>query len=279
MKYLVTGDCHGNFSRFFNPTFLGDDDPANFGVIVLGDFGVNFYLNKTDKKNKRKLEKTGLTFFLVRGNHEARPQHLPNIKCAFNHEIGGMTYFEEEFPHIHYLINNQIYTFGNYTALVIEGAYSVDKWYRLQRAGLTGNEDYEVMAKKAGWFADEQLSKSEMEWAEKVIVNKKVDFVFSHTCPFSWQPFDLFLGGIDQSTVDHTMETWMDSLKDKFDWNIWLFGHFHDDRLERPHVEMYSTDIEDLDVIVERWAEGNQPAWWLKKDPNYYMKGDCRWKV
>lgn len=277
-RWIVTGDCHGNFSRFLNPTFLGEDNPAEFGIIILGDAGLNFYLNKTDARNKRKLEATGLNFFLVRGNHEARPESLKGINCAFNQEVNGMTYFEDEFPHIHYLLNNQIYTFGEYTALVINGAYSVDKWHRLRRAGLTGNEDYELMAKKAGWFADEQLTEQEMAFAELVIKDKKVDFVFSHTCPFSWQPFDLFLSTIDQSQVDKTMEMWLDKLKDEFDWNIWLFGHFHDDRLVRPHVEMYSTDLEDLDTIAERWKDGSSPAWWLKKDPNYYMEDGVKWK-
>ncbi len=278
--WIATGDCHGNFDRFFSPAFIGEeDDPTKFGIIILGDAGLNFYLNKTDTKNKRKLEATGLNFFLVRGNHEARPEKLPNITCAFNKEINGMTYFEEEFPHIHYLVNNQIYWFGKYTALVINGAYSVDKQYRLRRAGLTGEEDVDYIAKRAGWFADEQLTPQEMQFANLVIEGKKVDFVFSHTCPYSWQPFDLFLGGVDQSTVDNTMEKWLDDLKDKFDWNIWLFGHFHDDRLVRPHVEMYYTDLEDLDSIVERWKEGNTPAWWLKKDPNYYMEGDTKWKA
>ena len=40
------------------------------------------------------------------------------------------------------------------------------------------------------------------------------------------------------------METWMDKFKDALNWNIWLFGHYHRDRLVRPHVEMLSTDIQ-----------------------------------
>lgn len=275
----LVSDCHGDFSRFFNPTFLGEEDnPTEFGIIILGDAGLNFYLNKTDERNKRKLEDTGFSFFLVRGNHEARPEKFPNMRLVFNKEIQGMTHSEEQYPHIHYLVNNQIYTFGSYTALVINGAYSVDKWYRLRRCGLTGDEDADYIAKKAGWFADEQLTFAEMERTTNFIEGKKVDFVFSHTCPYSWQPFDLFLGGIDQSTVDNTMEKWLDDLKDKFDWKYWLFGHFHNDRLVRPHVEMFFTNLENLDSIVDRW-ESNSPTWRFKKDPNYYMEGDTKWKA
>jgi hypothetical protein len=41
------------------------------------------------------------------------------------------------------------------------------------------------------------------------------------------------------------MEKWLDDFKNNIDWKIWLFGHYHDDRLIRPGVEMYYKDIED----------------------------------
>ena len=128
--------------------------------------------------------------------------------------------------------------------------------------------------KKTGWFANEQLTEEEMQLAEEYLKYKKVDFVFSHTCPYSWRPTDLFLNGIDQSKVDNTMEFWMDSLKDMFQWNIWCFGHYHADRLERPHVEQYYNDIESLDSIKQRWYEYDENQyldWWLNKSPNFYM--------
>ena len=38
MKWLVTGDCHGNFTRFQNLPQL-----VRTGIICLGDFGINYY--------------------------------------------------------------------------------------------------------------------------------------------------------------------------------------------------------------------------------------------
>lgn len=52
MAYYITGDCHGEFSkiklfgRLYN---LTTEDV----LIVLGDFGLNFWLGKRDIKNKR----------------------------------------------------------------------------------------------------------------------------------------------------------------------------------------------------------------------------------
>ena len=101
--------------------------------------------------------------------------------------------------------------------------------------------------------------------------NKDYDFVLTHTCPISWEPRDLFLGMIDQSTVDKSMELWMDDLKDKITWKVWLFGHYHRDRLERPRVEMFYHNMEDLDTIWKRWTTDEELPWWLAKSPNYWM--------
>jgi 3-oxoacid CoA-transferase subunit A len=98
--------------------------------------------------------------------------------------------------------------------------------------------------------------------------------VLSHTCPISWEPTDLFLNCIDQSTVDKSTEVWMEKIKDIFKWQIWCFGHFHADRIERPHVEMFFNDIEELDAVWLRWHKyrtDGELDWWLDKSPNFYM--------
>ena len=91
-----------------------------------------------------------------------------------------------------------------------------------------------------------------MAQATADLIHKSFDFVFTHTCPKDWQPTDLFLGSVDQSTVDSSMELWLDILKDKIGWNIWLWAHYHVDRIECPHCEIYYNDIENLDVIYKR---------------------------
>lgn len=72
------------------------------------------------------------------------------------------------------------------------------------------------------------------------------------------------------------MEKWLDSLKNEFQWKIWLFGHFHKDRIERPHVEQFFQDIQPIDSIYNRWygEKTIHKEWYLEKSPNYYLKGD-----
>ena len=271
MKWYITGDCHGNFLRFENLPEYKTDKRAN--IICLGDFGINYYLNKTDAKNKKWFcEKyPNFIFYCLRGNHEARPTQIRDIEYRFDKEVDNYIYVEPKFSNIRYLIDGYVYQFGQYKCLCIGGAYSVDKWYRLARGGYTEETND---PKKTGWFPNEQLTYNEMSSIQQDIYNIKVDFVFTHTCPLSFQPTDLFLGFVDQSKVDNTMEYWMEQIKDTFDWKIWCFGHYHADRLERPYVEQYFNDIEELDVIWDRWDKYQRYGsldWWLNKSPNFYM--------
>jgi 3-oxoacid CoA-transferase subunit A len=179
---------------------------------------------------------------------------------------------EPEYPNIRYFIDGGNYIINGYSVLVIGGAYSVDKYYRLARAGYSAERALEADPKETGWFPSECLTQEEMNTITEKNKGKHFDFVLSHTCPLSWEPNDLFLNFIDQSTVDKSMEQWMDELKDNIDWNIWLFGHFHADRIERPHVEQMYMNYENLDTIWNRW-NGNHNCkddWWLPKSP--YMR-------
>lgn len=254
--WTITGDTHGDMTRFYN---LQDSDPSTIGIIILGDAGCNYYLNKRDDKTKQKLEDTGYSYFLVRGNHEERPENIKNMITIYNEDIQGEVFWEEKFPHIFYLKDGGIYNFSGHKTLVIGGAYSVDKYYRLSMG-------YQ-------WFSEEQLTTTEMEKINAENFGQKFDFVFTHTCPISWEPTDLFLSMINQETVDKTIEVWLDEFKDEIQWNIWLFGHYHADRLERPHVEMFYKDMEDLDTIWERWKQYDEDeslSWWLQKSPRFY---------
>ena len=246
-NWLVTGDIHGHImdrlSAIDHEMYPHD---GTTGVIVLGDAGINFYLNKVDVKNKRIINKSGYIIYCVRGNHEERPENISTMVIEYDPEVKGEVYVEPAFPNIRYLRDGKIYQFASHSALVIGGAYSVDKWYRLSMFKGHG---------WTGWFKDEQLTEEEMNEISTDMKDKKVDIVLSHTCPASWQPFDLFISGVDQSKVDKTMENWLDSFKDTFDWSIWLFGHFHDDRLVRPGVEMFFRDIENIENIWWRWNE------------------------
>ena len=230
-------------------------------VIILGDFGANYYLSKHDWKIKHQAAKFGYTIYALRGNHEQRVSLVKNMEKVYDNFVHGYVYMEREFPNIKYFVDEVAeYNIMDKKVLCIPGAYSVDKWYRLQN-------DWQ-------WFSQEQLTEEEMKYAEERFGGEHYDIILSHTCPIGWEPRDLFLNCIDQSKVDKTMEIWMEKFKDMIGWSIWCFAHYHTDRIERPYVEQFYERVEDLDTIWERWTKYHKTHeldLWLHKSPNFYM--------
>lgn len=273
MKWYITGDTHGLVnSRLHNLEIV----PNETALIILGDAGINYYLNKTDKKNKKLINDKECLVYCVRGNHEQRPELVEGMTDMWDSNVEGYVWYEPDFPNIRYFKDGYAYVINGLKTLVVGGAYSVDKWYRLARAQVEETYDEMQIIHRAGWFPQEQLTEEERRQILIAHVGEHFDLVLTHTCPFSWEPIDLFLSGLDQSSVDKSMELFFETLKNAIDWDVWLFGHYHADRLERPHVEQFFHDIESLDVIWERWHSENTeelPGWWLlDKSPMYYSE-------
>ena len=259
-NWLITGDTHGRVAeRMRNiKENMPEYKPEETAVIILGDVGFLYYLNKTDQKHKREAAAYGYTIYCVHGNHEARPGEKLGMELIDDENVGGAVWIEKEFPLIRYFADWGIYRINGLKTLVIGGAYSVDKFYRLQNGW--------------NWFENEQLADWEMAACERAATfYPNFDLVLAHTCPLSLQPTDLFLGMIDQSTVDNSMEVWMENLlRNKITWEIFLFGHYHADRIEWPHVEMFYQEIENLNDICARWQrydETGELDWWLPLSP------------
>lgn len=208
----VTGDTHGKMSRiklFCEKNKTSKDDI----LIILGDSGINYYQNERDKSIKKYLSALPITLFCIHGNHDERPQ---NIKTYINKEfLNAKVMYEKEFPNILFGIDGEIYNMDNKNVLVIGGAYSVDKQYRI------------IFGEK--WFKDEQPSDEIKSKVENVILNSNIDIVLSHTCPYKYMPVEWFISGIDQGDVDNSTEKWLDTIYEKVDNNLkkWYCGHFH----------------------------------------------------
>lgn len=247
--WLIRGDTHGDFSWLRQHMFEALD-PADTAFIILGDCGINIGKEPHDSDAKRAITRTGFNIYCVRGNHEIRPSDVKDIKLEWDPYVQGNVYVEPQYPTIKYFQDYGIYYIKTekreYRTLVISGGYSIDKFWRLKN--------------KYFWYPYEQLSTSEMKEIEVLLsqTNEEFDFVFSHTCPYSWMPRELFLSQVDQSLVDNTMELWMDKIKNKIKFNCWVFGHYHSDKIIQPHVELIYNNIKLLDDINDYWENNNK---------------------
>ncbi len=218
MIYL-TGDPHGSFDRIkeFCEKFTTTKDDI---LIILGDAGINYYEGKKDLKLKEELSTWPITFFIIRGNHEKDPVNISSyIEQPF---CDGTVLVEPAYPSLIFAKDGEVYSLEvdgeAKRAIVIGGAYSVDKFYRLDKG-------YK-------WFEDEQPSDemkkrvetklAEMDWT--------VDFVLSHTAPIRYEPREWFLAMIDQNTVDNSTEVWLDEIFEKLTFEKWYCGHYHGEK-------------------------------------------------
>lgn len=152
--------------------------------------------------------------FCIRGNHEERPENISTYKEI--NMFGGKVFIEEDFPYLIFAKDGEEYNIDGKRVLVTGGAYSVDKEYRLMYG-------YK-------WFRDEQLTKEEMDIIYNKVKGKHYDVVLTHTCPYKYEPVEVFLSGINQSEVDKSMEHFLDKIEDSIEYDKWYCGHHHTEK-------------------------------------------------
>jgi 3-oxoacid CoA-transferase subunit A len=138
---------------------------------------------------------------------------------------------EDDFPNLLFAKDGEIFDLEGHKAIILGGAYSVDKYYRL--------------SKGMNWFSDEQPSDEIKQYVKEKLdaCGWKMDLVLSHTCPQKYVPIEAFMPGLDQKLVDHSTEEWLDQIENKLDYNAWYCGHWHiDKRIDKMHFLMHSVE-------------------------------------
>ncbi len=211
---ILTGDTHGIFDDIFD--YCQEYETTNNDVmIILGDAGINYYLDDRDYSIKEELSQLPITLFCIHGNHEERPYNISGYQEKLWHD--GIVLYEEDYPNLLFAQDGEIYDFDGKKAIVIGGAYSVDKFYRI-----SGGQP---------WFESEQPDKQTKYYVESQLekVGWSVDYVFSHTTPLSFEPREAFVEEIDQGSIDKSTEEWLDTLERNLTYEQWYCGHYHVD--------------------------------------------------
>lgn len=228
--FYLTGDTHGDFQRI--EEFCCENKTTHSDVmIILGDAGINYFGGERDYKTKWFLKNLPITFFCIHGNHEMRPRKITSYKERFF--AGGTVWAEDEFPNILFAKDGEVFDFSNNKCLVIGGAYSVDKHYRLCHG--------------YRWFDDEQPDNETKKAVEDRLkeLGYTVDIILSHTCPKSYEPVEAFLPGLNQSMIDKSTEEWLEQIRQKTRFRKWYCGHWHISK----KIDNFIFMFDDYDVI------------------------------
>lgn len=224
MNIYITGDTHRDFDRIKD--FCEKENTSNEDIIIiLGDAGINYYLFGRDNDLKAELNTLPVTLFCIHGNHEERPYNIPSYEEQPWH--GGTAYIEPAYPNLIFGKDGEIYDFNGRKYIVIGGAYSIDKSFRLQNGW--------------NWFESEQPDDDTKAYTEQQLdsVDWKIYGVLTHTMPKAYEPSWAFLSGIDPEKVDKSTELWLDKIEKRLTYEKWYAGHYHVDSQEGPIKVMF----------------------------------------
>lgn len=246
MAVFITGDCHGDFTRFSHKNFpRGRNLDKNDYIIILGDVGIlwNKELTKDEEYWIKWLDSKPWTTLFILGNHENYDRWE---KIPIEEWHGGK--IQKLASSIIHLMRGQVFDICGKTFFTMGGAPSQDirdgvleigdprinKW-RYDRTKL-------FRINHISWW--EQEIPSEEEWTEAyknlAKVNNKVDFVLTHEAPLSIVPFvGIFPPG--------EMSKRLQKLGETIDYKVWYCGHYHLNKHINPNHSCY---FEAIDQIV-----------------------------
>lgn len=234
----ITGDTHGDFSRFASRAF---EEPPGSYVIICGDFGGIWDGSSRENYWLDWLAAKPYTFLFVDGNHENYDVLNAFPVSKWN---GGNVHFIRN--NIIHLMRGQIFDIEGIRFFAFGGARSHDissgilslddpdfyeKRKRLNRAMVLYRIDH------LSWWKEEMPSDNEKTegLSNLSAINNKVDVVLSHCAPTSVQ--DIFSGGL----FEHDdLTDYLETVKAQCEFKLWFFGHYHEDReIGRNFVMLY----------------------------------------
>lgn len=219
----VTGDTHGMYydlkERFKNIELTCDDT-----IIICGDFG--FVWNETEKKEfLKKLSQEVYTIAFVDGNHEDFSMLNEYPVTEWN---GGKVH--KVAANIYHLMRGQLFSIEGKTYFTMGGAYSLDKYRRVE--GID-------------WWKEELPNSDDYKTADKTLTKcgNIVDYVITHTLP---QSSIHYIGRVPD-IHDLELTGYLDWLYDKLEFKKWFAGHFHVNKQARGNVRVLYDDVVRLD--------------------------------
>ena len=262
----ITGDTHGDFSRFTKESLsrLPFEITENDYVIVCGDFGLLWSKGAELEYNLKKLSKLPFKILWVQGNHESYTMIAEYPLEDWNG--GKVRHIIRD--KIILLERGQVFTIEGKTFFTMGGASSHDiQGGVLDKDSPTYKEDlvkavisglpYRVLNKS--WWKQELPTDEELQEGlrnlEKCDFN--VDYVISHCASNSVQEnLERYHLGISFSIgyyKQDVLTNYFEELEHKLQYKHWFCGHYHEDiQLDDKHMILYHNliPIEEIEFYV-----------------------------
>ena len=258
----ITGDTHGDFSRFSNRTMKkeGNELTENDYMIICGDFGLCWIKDKTFDYNCEFFANKKYTTLWVQGNHDnydmiaeypveewhgGKVRHIVRDKVILLErgqvfEIEGRTFF----------------TFGGASSHDVEGGilnrddidFDVDR-----RIAIENKLPFRIAHES--WWEEELPDEAEMTegWVNLEKQAYKVDYVITHCCDTQTQNKINEIKNLAYEADELT--DYLDAVNKKISYRHWFFGHYHlDMKIDERHTLLYY-DVVSLTELEKLYSK------------------------
>lgn len=243
---FITGDTHGDFTRFNSSNFpeqkqMTKDDY----VIISGDFGI-WQDTPREQYWLAWLNAKPFTTLFVDGNH-SNFDRLYQMPVSEWHD--GQVHFVRD--NVIHLMRGQVFEIAEKRFFTMGGAASHDISDGILEPG-DPNFTHKRQAldrqralyrvNHVSWWKEEMPNEKEYETARRNLdaCDWQVDYIITHCCPSSI--VDIISGGLYQPDP---LTDFFEEVRNRCDFDYWFFGHYHDNRIiERKYIMLYEQIVE-----------------------------------
>ena len=242
----ITGDCHGNWSRFSKNKFKAQKTMTRDDyVIVCGDFGI-WSATESESDWLDYLNECNFTLLFVDGNHENFDRLYSDEFNEVDFHGGRAHKIRDNIYHlmrgyVFDICDKKIFAFGGASSHDISDGIldrndysSKEEFYNEIFLMTTLNKMFRI--NHQSWWKEELPSNEEMQRGLDNLsqCGNKVDFIISHCCPKSVQK------SISDMYGNDILTEYFETIKDKTEYSKWYFGHYHEDReIDSKHQVLY----------------------------------------
>ena len=248
MELYITGDTHGDFSRFRPESFYEQERLTKEDVILIaGDFGGVWYGDSRDDAGLNFLDSRPFTTAFVSGNHENYDALAAYPQAEWH---GGRVRTIR--PSVLMLERGQVFDLGGRMFFAMGGASSHDiqdgilepdapdflrRFQQLNAQGAAFRVNHR------SWWREELPNEAEYAEARANLdrAGWTVDYILTHCAPTS-----IALQFSRHNVADHLTD-FLQEVKDRTQYHYWLFGHYHGNKaIDTKHILLWEQIVQIL---------------------------------